>query len=81
LSFILCIYNPVSFIYAALTSSFCPCQVLKEVYNFWVFLNFRKAESDEEQKKRRLVESVDDVFEDAPFTKKARLDLPLVRLL
>lgn len=36
-----------------------------------------KAESDEEQKKRQLVESVDGAFEDVPLAKKARLDLPL----
>ncbi|XP_069674696.1 calcineurin-binding protein cabin-1-like isoform X2 [Periplaneta americana] len=35
-----------------------------------------KAESDEERKKRP-VESFDDVFEEIGFTKKARLDLPL----
>jgi hypothetical protein len=72
----------VSFIYTAVTSpSFCPCQVLKDIYNFLVFLYFRKAESDEEQKKRQLIESIDAACEDVPFTKKARLDLPLVRLL
>jgi hypothetical protein len=44
-------------------------------------LYFSKAESDEEQKKRQLVESIDGAVEDVPFTKKARLDLPLVRIL
>lgn len=41
----------------------------------------RKAESDEERKKRRPHESLEDVFEDVRPTKKARLDLPVVRSL
>jgi len=44
-----------------------------------VFVYCRKPESDEEHKKRPVLESLDDVFEDVTFRKKARLDLPLVR--
>ncbi|KDR10105.1 hypothetical protein L798_00274 [Zootermopsis nevadensis] len=39
-----------------------------------------KHESDEDHKKKRPPVSLD-IFEEVPFTKKARLDLPLVRLL
>jgi hypothetical protein len=45
------------------------------------FFCFRKVESDEEQKKRQLADIIEDAFEDVPFIKKARLDLPLVRIL
>lgn len=51
------------------------------VFLYFLFICFRKAESDEDHKKRQPPESLDDIFEEAPFTKKARLDLPLVRSL
>jgi hypothetical protein len=75
------VYAALASVYAALTPLLCPCRVLKVIYNSGVCFCFRKADSDEEQRKRQLVESVEDAFEDAPFIKRARLDLPMVRIL
>jgi len=49
------------------------------IFFYFEFVHFRKAESDDEHKKRRPHESLDDMFEDVALTKKARLDLPVVR--
>ena len=51
------------------------------IFFYFEFVHSRKPESDDEHKKRRLHESLDDVFEDVTLTKKARLDLPVVRSL
>jgi len=48
---------------------------------YFEFVHSRKTENDEEHKKRRLLEPLDDVFEDVTLAKKARLDLPVVRSL
>jgi len=64
-----------------LLTEFISSSYIYIIFFYFEFVHSRKAESDDEHKKRRLHESLDDVFEDVTLTKKARLDLPVVRSL